>query len=99
MSRTCASTPRDLAARKCGYLKIPAAVLLDRGNQATAKIHLADLSGLLARYGIDLIAEKIENESTVVDLFDFDVKYGQGNLFSPPRPIRPESMADVASSR
>jgi cyclic-di-GMP phosphodiesterase TipF (flagellum assembly factor) len=88
----------DLAARKCGYLKIPAAVLLDRGNQATAKIHLADLSGLLARYGIDLIAEKIENESTVVDLFDFDVKYGQGNLFSPPRPIRPESMEDFSSS-
>jgi cyclic-di-GMP phosphodiesterase TipF (flagellum assembly factor) len=82
----------DLAARKCGFVKISAGVLLDRGNQATAKIHLADLSGLLTRFGIDLIAEKIESESTVVDLFDFDVKYGQGNLFSPPRPIRPESM-------
>jgi cyclic-di-GMP phosphodiesterase TipF (flagellum assembly factor) len=84
----------DLAARKTKYLKISASVLLDKNNQATAKIHLADLSGFLTRFGIDLIAEKIENESHVIDLFDFDVKYGQGNLFSPPRPIRPESMAD-----
>jgi cyclic-di-GMP phosphodiesterase TipF (flagellum assembly factor) len=83
----------ELAARKCGYLKISATVLLDRGKQATAKIHPADLSGLLSRFGIDLIAEKVEGESTVVDLFDFDVKFGQGNLFSPPRPIRPDSMA------
>ncbi len=84
----------DLAARKTRYLKIAASVLLNKGNQATAKIHLADLSGYLTRFGIDLIAEKIESESNVIDLFDFDVKLGQGNLFSPPRPIRPESMAE-----
>jgi cyclic-di-GMP phosphodiesterase TipF (flagellum assembly factor) len=88
----------DLAARKTKYLKIAASVLLDKNNQATAKIHLADLSGFLTRFGIDLIAEKIENESHVIDLFDFDVKYGQGNLFSPPRPIRPESMAEPEES-
>jgi cyclic-di-GMP phosphodiesterase TipF (flagellum assembly factor) len=88
--------PGDLAGRKCAFVKIPAAVLLDPHQQASAKIHLADLSGLLARFGMDLVAEKIENESTVVDLFDFDVKFAQGNLFSPPRPIRPESMEDVA---
>ncbi|MGZ3409102.1 MAG: EAL domain-containing protein [Xanthobacteraceae bacterium] len=88
--------PGDLASRKCGFLKIGAAVMLDRNQQASAKIHLADLSGLLSRFGIDLIAEKIEAEATVVDLFDFDVKFGQGNLFSPPRPIRPESMEEVA---
>jgi cyclic-di-GMP phosphodiesterase, flagellum assembly factor TipF len=85
----------DLAARKCGYMKISSAVMLDRANQASAKIHLADMSGYLARYGIELIIEKIEEESTVVDLFDFDIKFAQGNLFSPPRPIRPESMADT----
>ena len=85
----------ELAARKAKYLKVAASVLLNKGNQATAKIHLADLSGFLTRFGIDLIAEKIETH--VVDLFDFDVKLGQGNLFSPPRPIRPESMAEKRS--
>ena len=88
----------ELAARKAKYLKVAASVLLNKGNQATAKIHLADLSGFLMRFGIDLIAEKVENEAHVVDLFDFDVKLGQGNLFSPPRPIRPESMAEAEES-
>jgi cyclic-di-GMP phosphodiesterase TipF (flagellum assembly factor) len=31
----------------------------------------------------------------VVDLLDYDVKFGQGFLFSPPRPVRPEVMQGV----
>ena len=50
-----------------------------------ADIHPGDLPDLLGRYGIDLIAEKIESEGMVVDLLDYDVKFGQGFLFSPPR--------------
>ena len=41
---------------------------------------------------MDLIADHIENESTVVDLLDFDVRFGQGFLFSPPRPVRAEAL-------
>ncbi len=82
---------RDLADRKCGFLKVAASVLLDRNFQAAADIHPADIAGLLARNGVDLIAEKIETEETVVDLLDFDLKFGQGNLFSPPRPVKPEN--------
>jgi len=47
---------------------------------------------LLARAGIGLIAERIENEMTVVDLLDYDVRFGQGFLFSPPRPVRAEAL-------
>ena len=86
---------RRTCRRKYQVSQDRAPVLLGGAIQATAKIHLADLSGSLTRFGIDLIAEKIESESDfVVDLFDFDVKYGQGNLFSPPRPIRPELVAE-----
>ena len=46
----------------------------------------------MARSGIDLIAERIENETTVVDLLDYDVRFGQGFLFSPPRPVRAEAL-------
>jgi cyclic-di-GMP phosphodiesterase TipF (flagellum assembly factor) len=46
----------------------------------------------LARSGIDLIAEKIESENMVVDLLDFDVRFGQGFLFSAPRPVRAEAL-------
>jgi cyclic-di-GMP phosphodiesterase TipF (flagellum assembly factor) len=46
----------------------------------------------MARNGIDLIGERIENESMVVDLLDYDVRFGQGFLFSAPRPVRAEAL-------
>ena len=42
---------------------------------------------------INLIAEKIEGERAVVDLLDFDVRFGQGFLFAPPRPLQPEGAS------
>jgi cyclic-di-GMP phosphodiesterase TipF (flagellum assembly factor) len=82
---------RELADRKCTWMKISAAVLLGRSAQASSDIHPADISGLLSRNGIELIAEKVESEANVVDILDFDIKYGQGNLFSPPRPVKQEA--------
>jgi cyclic-di-GMP phosphodiesterase TipF (flagellum assembly factor) len=32
----------------------------------------------------------------VVDLLDYDVRFGQGFLFSPPRPVRAEALQGVA---
>lgn len=84
--------PRDLAERGFRFVKIPAGLLLSRNAAAPADIHPADLAGLFNRYGISLIAEKIEREAAVVDLLDYDVKLGQGFLFSPPRPVRPEVL-------
>jgi cyclic-di-GMP phosphodiesterase TipF (flagellum assembly factor) len=84
--------PRELAEQGFRFAKIPAALLLDRAASAAADIHAADLSNLLFRYGLELVAERIENESTVVDLLDYDVRYGQGFLFSPPKPVRAELL-------
>ncbi len=84
---------RQLADRGVCYIKIPAALLLDQKQLSSADIHAADLSDLLGRFGIDLIAEKIEGERAVVDLLDYDVRFGQGFLFSAPRPLRPEGAA------
>ena len=58
----------------------------------TTDIHAADLSDLLGRFGIDLIAERIEDERAVLDLLDYDIRFGQGFLFAPPRPLRPEGV-------
>jgi cyclic-di-GMP phosphodiesterase TipF (flagellum assembly factor) len=87
--------PRELASRGFRFVKVPALLLLNR-NDAAADIHPADLSDLMGRFGIDLIAERIESESTVVDLLDYDVRFGQGFLFSPPRPVRAEALQGVA---
>ncbi|HEY0219864.1 MAG TPA: EAL domain-containing protein [Afipia sp.] len=84
---------RQLADRGVRYVKIPANLLLDQKQLSAADIHAADLSDLLGRFGIDLIAEKIEGERAVVDLLDYDVRFGQGFLFSAPRPLRPEGAA------
>jgi cyclic-di-GMP phosphodiesterase TipF (flagellum assembly factor) len=82
--------PRELADRGVRFIKVPAALLLDQRQTSTSDIHPSDLSDLLGRFGIDLIAERIEGERAVVDLLDFDVRFGQGFLFAPPRPLRPE---------
>jgi cyclic-di-GMP phosphodiesterase TipF (flagellum assembly factor) len=82
--------PRELADRGVRFIKVPAALLLDPRAFSASDIHPSDLSDLLGRFGIDLIAERIEGERAVVDLLDFDVRFGQGFLFAPPRPLRPE---------
>jgi cyclic-di-GMP phosphodiesterase TipF (flagellum assembly factor) len=82
--------PRDLADRGVRFIKVPAALLLDPKQTSSSDIHPSDLSDLLGRFGIDLIAERIEGERAVVDLLDYDVRFGQGFLFAPPRPLRPE---------
>ncbi|MBX6327307.1 MAG: EAL domain-containing protein [Pseudolabrys sp.] len=85
-------TPRELADRGIRLLKIPASLLLDKTILAHSDIHPQDLADLLARSGIDVIADHIETESAVVDLLDYDVRFGQGLLFSGPRPVRAEAL-------
>ncbi|ABD86465.1 EAL domain-containing protein [Rhodopseudomonas palustris] len=85
--------PRDMADRGVRFIKVPAALMLQ--NEApSANIHPADLCDLLGRFGIDLIAERIEGERAVVDLLDFDVRFGQGFLFAAPRPLRPDAATN-----
>jgi cyclic-di-GMP phosphodiesterase, flagellum assembly factor TipF len=89
--------PRELTARGFRFVKAPAALLLNRIGNAASNIHPADFSDLLGRFGIDLIADRIESEATVVDLLDYDVRFGQGLLFSPPRPVRAEALQGIVA--
>ena len=84
--------PKELADRSFRFLKVPANLLLNRAANAQSDIHPEDLADLLARSGIDLIAERIESENMVLDLLDYDVRFGQGFLFSAPRPVRAEAL-------
>jgi len=84
--------PRELTERGFRFVKAPSTLLLNRVGTSSSDIHPADFSDLLGRFGIDLIAERIETENTVVDLLDYDVRFGQGFLFSPPRPVRAEAL-------
>ncbi len=64
------------------------------GYEAGA-IATEDLAGLFGRHGIELIVDKIEDESTVVEVLEMDVAYGQGHLFGEPRPVRDDVLETV----
>ena len=83
---------RELNERGFRFIKATPTLLFNRVGVVSTDIHPADFSDLLGRFGIDLVAERIENETTVVDLLDYDVRFGQGFLFSPPRPVRAEAL-------
>ena len=54
-----------------------------------------DYAAIARRHGVELVAEKVENERQVVDILDLDFTLGQGNLFGEPRPIRDAVLAEA----
>lgn len=97
----------DLERSGVRYVKIPARLLTDQLTRTgmrpksaiTREIAAADVSAVFSRYGIDLIAERIENESTVIEALDLEVPFGQGHLFGAPRAIKDSLMEEMAPSR
>ncbi|MDQ0474965.1 EAL domain-containing protein [Labrys wisconsinensis] len=85
--------PQALAERGIRFVKVPAAALLAQA-EAGLGIRVEDLAGLLARHGLELIADGVDSEATVVDLLDFDLRLGQGDVFAPPRPVRADLAAE-----
>jgi cyclic-di-GMP phosphodiesterase TipF (flagellum assembly factor) len=87
----------DFAAlhrQRVDFVKIDAGVLLSPEAQAESTIDATDLKHALARHGVDLIVDKVEQEKTVVELLDYGVDFGQGYLFGEPRLARePEKVA------
>ena len=80
----------NLSRRSVRFVKVGADILLSERHQARAPVHINDLSDAMKRAKITLIAEKTETESTVIDLMELNVGYGQGYLFGKPRPHRSE---------
>ncbi len=94
--------PRALSERGIRFVKVAGELLLHRSGESGGDVHPADLADFLARFGIDLVADRIENESLVIDLLDYDVRFGQGFLFSAPRPLRPDILqggGDIIAER
>lgn len=62
----------------------------------TRDIAPEDVPALFVRYGIDLIAEKVEIEKSVIDILEFEIPYGQGHIFGQPRPIKGTLQVETA---
>lgn len=94
----------DLQRSDVRYVKISANLLLDQLLNIDGKpalrflkdIHAGDYANLLARYGIEVVAEKVENERQVVDILEVEVAYAQGHLFGEPRAIKEQVLLETA---
>jgi cyclic-di-GMP phosphodiesterase TipF (flagellum assembly factor) len=75
-------------ARRVRFLKVPGTLIIGDPQQTGVRIHPADLKQWLQRYGLNLIADRIEYEREVMGVLDYQVDFGQGFLFGEPRPIR-----------
>jgi cyclic-di-GMP phosphodiesterase, flagellum assembly factor TipF len=97
----------DLERSGVRYAKIPARVLTEQIVQGgvrprsaiTREIAATDISAVFQRYGVDLIAERIESEDAVLEVLDLDVPYAQGHLFGAPRAIKESLMEETAPPR
>jgi cyclic-di-GMP phosphodiesterase TipF (flagellum assembly factor) len=79
------------------HLKVRASILTRGMNGAGAAVAAEDFKKLLTRHGLNLIAERVEDEKTVVQLLEYAVDYAQGYLFGEPRAVREESLKAVSA--
>ena len=94
----------DLARADVKFVKIGASLLLDELVEEDGRtvfrsmndILASDYAPLMRRYGVEIIAEKVESERQVVEVLELDVGFGQGHLFGEPRAIREAVMAETA---
>jgi cyclic-di-GMP phosphodiesterase TipF (flagellum assembly factor) len=80
------------------FIKVAADRLLGRMPLVTGDIHVEDMAGHLQRQGLTLIVDHVEQEAQVIDLLDYGLAFGQGNLFSSPRQVRPEVLGPAQAA-
>lgn len=94
---------QDLARADVKFVKIGAQTLIGEMDEhdgelvlrSVKDIQAADYAALTRRYGVEVIAEKVESERQVVDVLELDIGYGQGHLFGEPRAIREAVLAEA----
>jgi cyclic-di-GMP phosphodiesterase TipF (flagellum assembly factor) len=77
------------------HLKVRAETLMQGMGMAQAAVTAEDFKKLLERHGLNLIAEHVEEEKTVLQLLDYAVDFAQGYLFGEPRAVRDDAIKPV----
>jgi len=77
------------------HLKLRAGTLVEGMSGAGAAVAAEDFKKLLSRHGLNLIAERVEDEKTVLQLLDYAVDFAQGYLFGEPRAVRDDASRPV----
>jgi len=74
------------------HIKVRAQTLTNDMQGANALVAAEDFKKLLSRHGLNLIAERVEDEKTIVQLLDYNVDFAQGYLFGEPRAVRDDQV-------
>ncbi|WP_409020213.1 EAL domain-containing protein [Brevundimonas vesicularis] len=93
----------DLQRSDVRFIKVTADLLIEQLLEMDGAVPLpsqpdiqaADFAHLTRRYGLQLIAEKVETEKQVVDVLELDIDMGQGHLFGEPRAIKEAVLAET----
>jgi cyclic-di-GMP phosphodiesterase TipF (flagellum assembly factor) len=64
-------------------------------SSINAQIAPEDVSAVFERYGVAVIAEKMEDEASVVEILALNVPFGQGHVFGSPRPVKASLMEET----
>jgi cyclic-di-GMP phosphodiesterase TipF (flagellum assembly factor) len=94
---------QDLSRSDVKFLKVGAQFLLEELTEIDGRLVLRSLPDLAAedfttltrRYGVEVIAEKVEAERQVVDILELDIGFGQGHLFGEPRAIKEAVLSEA----
>jgi cyclic-di-GMP phosphodiesterase TipF (flagellum assembly factor) len=81
------------------HLKVRAQTMVRGMSGAGAAVAAEDFKKLLSRHGLNLIAERVEDEKTVVQLLEYAVDFAQGYLFGEPRAVRDDATKPVLNER
>ena len=73
-------------------LKVSVNALLEISDDGNIDEYVTDFSEDMENCGLTVIVCDIEHETQVMHLIDFDLPLGQGVLFSPSRPVKPELL-------
>ncbi len=73
-------------------LKISVNELINFSNNGNIDEQVTDFSEEMENCGLTVIVSDIELEAQAIHLIDFDLPLGQGSLFSPSRPVKPELL-------
>ena len=81
--------------RSIGFRHLKVRARLLTGGMNGAAVAAEDITRLLARHGLNLIVEHVEDEKTVVQLLEYAVDFAQGYLFGEPRAVREDGPRAV----
>jgi len=87
-----------LAEQGFTFVKLDASVFLEGLPAPSGRLPSSDVCRHLAKHGLTLVVEHIDDDEKLARVFGFGVLLGQGQLFGGRRPVRADVVSGRASS-